>query len=110
MINAFVHNDFTNDVPPKFVIFPDRIEIPSAGGLPEGLNEDELFEGFSVPGNKKRMRVFKSPGMAEQPGSGVQVILKSSGRNALSFSITSREGPFRHNEMLPFRLSVKLRN
>lgn len=32
IINAFVHNDFTGEVPPKFEIFPDRIEITSAGG------------------------------------------------------------------------------
>lgn len=38
IINAFVHNDFTNEVPPKFEIFPDRIEITSAGGLPDGLS------------------------------------------------------------------------
>lgn len=25
IVNAFVHNDFTNEVPPKFEIFPDRI-------------------------------------------------------------------------------------
>lgn len=38
IINAFVHNDFTGEVPPKFEIVPDRIEITSAGGLPEGLS------------------------------------------------------------------------
>lgn len=49
IINAFVHNDFTNEVPPKFEIFPDRIVITSSGGLPEGLNQDEFFAGYSVP-------------------------------------------------------------
>ena len=38
IINAFVHNDFTGEVPPEFEIFPDRIEITSAGGLPECLS------------------------------------------------------------------------
>ncbi|HAV54127.1 MAG TPA: transcriptional regulator, partial [Aequorivita sp.] len=38
IINAFVHNDYTNEIPPKFEIFSDRIEITSAGGLPEGLS------------------------------------------------------------------------
>lgn len=86
MINAFVHNDFTNEVPPKFVIFPDRIEITSAGGLPEGLNQDEFFEGSSVPGNLELMRAFKDLEMAEQLGSGVPGILKSSGKDCLEFS------------------------
>ena len=29
IINAFVHNDNTGEVPPKFEIFPDKIEITS---------------------------------------------------------------------------------
>jgi len=57
IINAFVHNDFTDEVPPKFELFPDRIEITSAGGLPEGLSQQEFFEGYSVPRNKELMRV-----------------------------------------------------
>ena len=43
IINALVHNDFTREVPPKFEIFDDRIEITSTGSLPEGLSESEFF-------------------------------------------------------------------
>lgn len=46
VINAFVHSDYTKEVYPQFEIFPDRIEITSPGGLPEGLSRDEFFEGF----------------------------------------------------------------
>lgn len=35
IINAIVHNDYSNEVPPKFEIFDDRIEITSAGSLPD---------------------------------------------------------------------------
>jgi ATP-dependent DNA helicase RecG len=86
IINAFVHNDFTNEVPPKFEIFADRIEIFSSGGLPEGLNQDEFFEGYSVPRNKELMRVFKDLGMVEQLGSGVPRILESYGKECFTFS------------------------
>ena len=86
IINAFVHNDFKNEVPTKFEIFPDRIEITSSGGLPEGLNQDEFFEGFSVPRNKELMRVFKDLGMVEQLGSGVPRILESYGKECFMFS------------------------
>ena len=85
IINAFVHNDFTGEVPPKFEIFPDRMEITSAGGLPEGLNQEEFFQGFSVPRNKELMRVFKDLGMVEQLGSGVPRILESYGRECFTF-------------------------
>lgn len=46
IINAMVHNDYTNEITPKFEIFTDRIEITSAGGLPEGLSKREFFKGF----------------------------------------------------------------
>lgn len=36
-INSLVHNDFSREVPPKFEIFADRIEITSAGALPDGM-------------------------------------------------------------------------
>lgn len=39
VINAIVHNDYTREVPPKFEIFADHIEITSACALPEGLTQ-----------------------------------------------------------------------
>ena len=86
VINAFVHNDYSKEVPPKFEIFSDRIEITSAGGLPEGLSKSEFFEGFSVPRNKELMRVFRDLGLVEQLGSGVPRILETYPRDCFTFS------------------------
>ncbi|SFB93385.1 Predicted transcriptional regulator, contains HTH domain [Algibacter lectus] len=86
IINAFVHNDYTNEVPPKFEIFSDRIEITSAGGLPEGLSRQEFFEGFSVPRNKELMRIFKDLELVEQLGSGIPRILDHYGKESFNFS------------------------
>lgn len=86
VINAFVHNDFTGEVPPKFEIFSNRIEITSTGGLPNGLSQEEFFEGFSVPRNKELMRVFKDLNMVEQLGSGVPRIIESYDRECFTFS------------------------
>ncbi len=86
IINAFVHNNYTNEIPPKFEIFADRIEITSAGGLPEGLSEKEFFEGFSVPRNKELMRIFKDLELVEQLGSGIPRILEHYGKESFSFS------------------------
>ncbi|SRX74716.1 RNA-binding domain-containing protein [Aequorivita antarctica] len=86
IINAFVHNDYTNEIPPKFEIFSDRIEITSAGGLPEGLSKQEFFEGFSVPRNKELMRIFKDLELVEQLGSGIPRILEHYGKESFSFS------------------------
>ena len=43
IINAFVHNDYTRELAPKFEIFDDRIEITSVGSLPEGLSQNAFF-------------------------------------------------------------------
>lgn len=86
IINAFVHNDYTTEVPPKFEIFDDRIEITSTGGLPNGINEEEYYHGFSVPRNKELMRIFKDLGLVEQLGSGIPRILESYGKECFKFS------------------------
>lgn len=86
IINAFVHNDYTNEIPPKFEIFDDRIEITSAGGLPESLSQEEFFEGFSVPRNKEIMRVFKDLDLVEQLGSGIPRILENYPKECFKFS------------------------
>jgi ATP-dependent DNA helicase RecG len=86
IINAIVHNDFTKEVPPKFELFDDRIEITSAGGLPEGLSKDEFFEGFSVPRNKEIMRIYKDLNLVEHLGSGVPRILENYAKDCFTFS------------------------
>ena len=47
VINAIIHNDYSNEVPPKFELFSNRLEITSAGRLPDGYDEEELFQGYS---------------------------------------------------------------
>ena len=86
IINAFVHNDYTNEVPPKFEIFEDRIEITSAGGLPEALSQEEFFEGFSVPRNKEIMRIYKDLKLVEHLGSGIPRILENYSKDCFKFS------------------------
>lgn len=86
IINAFVHSDYTKETPPKFEIFNDRIEITSAGGIPEDLSKEEFFEGYSVPRNKEIMRVFKDLDLVEHLGSGIPRILESYGQDCFRVS------------------------
>ncbi|RKY05993.1 MAG: transcriptional regulator, partial [Planctomycetota bacterium] len=76
VVNAVVHNDYSSEIPPKFELFADRLEITSAGGIPQGLSQSEFFEGYSVPRNKEIMRVFCDLEMVEHLGSGVPRILR----------------------------------
>jgi predicted HTH transcriptional regulator len=86
VVNAMVHNDFTYEVSPKFEFFDDRIEITSYGGLPQGLSEEEFFEGFSLPRNKELMRVFRDVDLVEFLGSGLPRILESYGTKCFKLS------------------------
>ncbi len=86
IINSIVHTDFTREIPPKFEIFSDRIEITSAGGLPEDLSHEGFFAGFSVPRNQEIMRIFKDLELVEHLGSGVPRILESYDESCFHFS------------------------
>ena len=86
VINAIVHNDYTSEVPPKFEFFDDRIEITSFGSLPQGMAENEFFEGYSVPRNKELMRVFRDLELVEHLGSGVPRILMAYGKECFRFT------------------------
>ena len=86
IINAFVHNDYTKEIAPKFEVFNDRIEITSVGSLPDELSQSEFFEGYSIPRNKELMRVFKDLDLVEQLGSGVPRILEYYGKDCFHFS------------------------
>jgi ATP-dependent DNA helicase RecG len=77
VINAIVHNDYSNEIPPLIEIFSDRIVITSSGGLPQALTTDEFFSGFSAPRNKELMRIFNDVKLVEQLGSGILRILKN---------------------------------
>ncbi len=86
VINAIVHNDFyTNEVPPKFEIFSDRIEITSAGRLPIGMSENDFFSGISAPRNKELMRVFRDVDMVESLGSGMKRIQEVYSKDIFTF-------------------------
>ena len=86
VINAIVHNDYTREVPPKFEIFADRIELTSACALPEGLAQAEFFEGYSIPRNKELMRVFRDLEMVEHLGSGLPRITEFYGPDCFRFT------------------------
>ena len=85
VINAFVHNDYTYEVAPKFEIFKDRLVITSCGGLPYGISQEEFFSGTSIPRNKELMRIFRDVELVEHLGSGIPRILQSYPKDVFKF-------------------------
>ncbi len=86
VINAIIHNDYSNEVPPKFELFSNRLEITSSGSLPDRFDYEEFFQGYSVPRNKELMRVFRDLELVEQLGSGVPRILAHYPRSSYIFT------------------------
>ena len=86
VINAIIHNDYTNEAVPKFEIFDDRLEITSAGSIPEGVAREEFFAGYSIPRNKILMRVFKDLDIVEYLGSGMPRILRAYPKESFIFT------------------------
>jgi len=86
VVNALVHNDYSNGSYPKFEFFSDRLEITSAGGLPYGLAVNDFFAGHSSPRNKEIMRVFRDLEIVEQLGSGIPRIIEAYGKDCFQLS------------------------
>jgi predicted HTH transcriptional regulator len=52
LTNAFVHRDYYVNSPIRLFIFDNRTEIHSPGILPDGVTEESIKRGISVPRNK----------------------------------------------------------
>ena len=81
VINALVHNDWTQSQP-LISIFEDRLEILSHGGLPKGETIEMFFRGISRPRNDMLMRIFLNMELTEHTGHGVPTIVSQYGKEA----------------------------
>lgn len=85
IINALVHNDWSNEYPPKFEFFSNRLEISSFGGIQDEFTEQEFLKGYSAPKNPELMRVFKDLELVEHLGTGIRKILKKYDKSIYQF-------------------------
>ena len=104
VINAIVHNDYSYGNSPIIELYSDRVEITSAGGLPQELSQEEFLEGVTAPRNKELIRVFKDVDLIENIGSGVLRILDAYDKSCFKFmehflrvSFKYKENPFKYN-------------
>lgn len=105
VINAIVHNDYSYGNSPIVELYSDRIEITSAGGLPQELSQEEFLEGVTAPRNKELIRVFKDVDLIENIGSGVLRILDAYDKSCFKFmdhflrvSFKYKENPFKYDD------------
>lgn len=85
VINAFVHNLWERENPPKFELFSDHISITSTGGLARGVSKEDFLKGCSSPTHPELMRIFKDLELVEQLGTGVLRILKTYNQDCFEF-------------------------
>ena len=85
VVNAIVHNDWSNEYSPKFEIFSDRLVISSNGGIQDNTTKEEFLEGFSLPKNKELMKVFNDLDLVEQMGTWIIRILQSYNKDSFEF-------------------------
>lgn len=104
VINAIVHNDYSYGNSPIIELYSDRVEITSAGGLPQELSQEEFLEGVTAPRNKELIRVFKDVDLIENIGSGVLRILEAYDKSCFRFmehflrvSFKYKENPFEYD-------------
>jgi len=113
VINAIVHNDWSNEYPPKFELFSDKIEISSFGGIQSEFTEEEFLLGYSAPKNKELMRVFRDLELVEHLGTGIRKILKRYDKDIYNFyphfikvSINYNQNEFEYDVKKKIDLSV----
>lgn len=85
VVNAIVHNDWSNEYAPKFEMFSDRLVISSNGGIQSSTTKEEFLEGYSLPKNKELMKVFNDLDLVEQMGTGIIRILQSYDKKSFEF-------------------------
>ena len=100
VINAFVHNDYSDLMSPAFYIYSDRLEIVSYGGLIDGMSKEELVSGCSRPRNREIMRIFKDVDLVEQLGTGMNRMMKAYTPDIFVVSPNFFHTVFNYNKLL----------
>lgn len=83
LVNMLVHNDWTV-TEPLVSFYSDRVVFTSHGGLPQGVTENDFFNGVSHPRNSVLMRIFLNLGIVEHTGHGIPMIVSKYGKDAFS--------------------------
>lgn len=72
----FCHNDYSVGSEPYIIIYDDKFELVTHGGLPQGLSVDEFFKARSLPRNRELMKIMNDLDMGEHIGRGMRRIMQ----------------------------------
>ena len=77
LLNSLVHRDYSFSASTLVSVYHDRIEFVSVGGLPTGIELDDIMLGLSVCRNPKLAAVFYRLQLIEAYGTGMPKIMKA---------------------------------
>lgn len=77
VMNMIVHRDYRDTADSIIKIYDDKIEFFNPGKLPDAITEDDLLTNSykSTPRNKTIADIFRTMGLIEKYGSGIQRII-----------------------------------
>lgn len=85
IINAFVHNKWTDGNAPMITVYTNRIEILSRGTLDPKQTIEGFYSGEPVPVNQKLSDIFLQLHISERSGRGVPKIIEIYGKDVFDF-------------------------
>lgn len=77
LLNCLVHRDYSFSASTLISVYDDRIEFVSIGGLPDGINLDDILLGISACRNPKLAAIFYRLELIETYGTGIPKIMSS---------------------------------
>ncbi|PKO96999.1 MAG: hypothetical protein CVU12_02715 [Bacteroidetes bacterium HGW-Bacteroidetes-7] len=86
LINAIAHKSYTISGDIFIKAYPDRMEITNPGGLPLGINKDNILHSVNRR-NPHMIRVLHDLKLMEGEGSGYDLIFEITGRDSKPFPI-----------------------
>ena len=72
IINALMHRDWSSRDYVRIVVYSNRLDVISPGGLPNGMTIEKIKSGNQVSRNPKCVRIFRDYGYAECSGTGIR--------------------------------------
>ena len=77
LLNSLVHRDYSFRASTIVSVYADRIEFVSVGGLPSGIELDDIMLGLSVCRNPKLAAIFYRLQLIEAYGTGMPKIMNA---------------------------------
>ena len=76
LVNAIAHRDYTTAGPVRLLVFDDRVEVRTPGGLPNSVRLDQLPAGVHVLRNPTVYNLLLKRGLVTDAGSGIPRMIR----------------------------------